>query len=356
MIRMQDNTKTVKCIRIAGIAGAVCAVFRYLLPLVSPFLLAWLTALVIKPSACALASKLRVSWRGKMVGVPAGAVGLLELGAIGGAAACLLYFGGKRLLQEVIMLADRFPRWLEQMDRHLTGACRRVERMLSLEPDTMVCIARDMVRSLGGALKQETMPYLMGNSFSAARYCVGFCVIMVLYVVGVMLFIQEIDMWKEKMARSVFREEFDRIIRLLRRAGNAYVRTQGIIMILTSVVCMAGFFLLGNPYYILAGAGLGLLDALPVFGTGTVLIPWTILCFLRGRWGRGSMILAIYLICYFLREMLEARLMGNQVGLTPLETLVSIYVGLKLFGLLGFILGPVGLLIVKEFAKPVACP
>lgn len=68
------------------------------------------------------------------------------------------------------------------------------------------------------------------------------------------------------------------------------------------------------------------------------------------------MILAIYLICYFLREMLEARLMGNQVGLTPLETLVSIYVGLKLFGLLGFILGPVGLLIVKEFAKPVACP
>lgn len=83
MIRMQDNTKTVKCIRIAGIAGAVCAVFRYLLPLVSPFLLAWLTALVIKPSACALASKLRVSWRGKMVGVPAGAVGLLELGAIG---------------------------------------------------------------------------------------------------------------------------------------------------------------------------------------------------------------------------------------------------------------------------------
>lgn len=107
---------------------------------------------------------------------------------------------------------------------------------------------------------------------------------------------------------------------------------------------------MGNPYYILAGVGIGILDALPVFGTGTVLIPWTLLCFLRGKWGRGMAVFAIYLLCYFLREILEARLMANQVGLTPLETLVSIYVGLQLFGLWGFLLGPVGILIVKEFA------
>ena len=110
-----------------------------------------------------------------------------------------------------------------------------------------------------------------------------------------------------------------------------------------------GIFSLKNPYYILAGAGIGILDALPVFGTGTVLIPWTLFCLLRGRWGRGAAIFAIYLVCYFLREILEARLMANQVGLTPLETLISIYAGLQLFGLWGFLLGPLGILLVKEF-------
>lgn len=356
VVQMGNNTKVMKCIRIIGITGAVYGIFRCLLPLAGPFLYAWLTALVLKPSACAIASKLRVSWRGKELGIPAGAVGLLELGAVIGVVVCLFYFGGKRLFQELAMLANRFPWWMEQLDLYLTGACRQVEGTLSLKPDTVVCMARDMLRSLGGALKEETMPYLMGNSVSAAKFFIRVCVVMVLYAIGVMLFIQEIDVWKGKMAQSAFREEFDRIICLLRRAANAYVRTQGIIMVLTTMVCMAGFFLLGNSYYILAGAGIGLLDALPVLGTGTVLIPWTILCFLRGRWGRGIAVFAIYLVCYFLREILEARLMGNQVGLTPLETLASIYVGLRLFGLLGFILGPVGLLMVKEFAKPVACP
>lgn len=107
---------------------------------------------------------------------------------------------------------------------------------------------------------------------------------------------------------------------------------------------------MGNSYYILAGVGIGILDALPVFGTGTVLIPWAVLCFLRGQWGRGLMVFGIYLICYFLREILEARLMASKVGLTPLETLASMYVGLQILGIFGFLLGPLGLLLVKEFA------
>lgn len=324
-------------------------IFRYLLPLAAPFLFAWLTALALKPSASAIASKLKISWKGRSIGVPAGAAGIIELGIIIGALCCLCYFGGKKLFLELSMLADRFPWWMEQLDQYLTGLCRQVEDRMSLKPDTMVCAVRDMIRSLRDTLKQDAMPYLMGNSVIAARFCIRFCILLVLYVIGVMLFIQEMDQWKEKMEKSVFSREFDRIIRLLRRAGNAYVRTQGIIMVLTTVVCTAGFFLLGNPYYILAGVGIGLLDALPVLGTGTVLIPWALFCFLSGKWGRGFMVFGIYLVCYFLREILEARLMGNQVGLTPLETLASIYIGLRLFGLLGFLLGPVGLLIVKEF-------
>ena len=103
-------------------------------------------------------------------------------------------------------------------------------------------------------------------------------------------------------------------------------------------------------YSILAGIGIGLLDALPIFGTGTVLIPWAIGACLRGKWLRGLVIFGLYVICYFVRQILEAKLMGDKVGLSPLETLISMYVGLQLFGILGVLLGPVGVLVVKEFA------
>ncbi len=347
---MRENRKLRKCMKILGVTAAVYAVFRYLLPLVAPFVFAWLTALMLKPLAYRLSGALRVQWRGRSVGIPVGAAGLLELAVLIGVGGTLIYAGGRRLCQQAVMLTDRFPWWVEQLDRHLTAACRQVEGALSLKRDTIVCAARDMIRSLAGTVKHGVMPYVMGNSVNLARICVCCCVIAVLYMIGVMLFLQEMDGWRERMEESVYQEEFCRIKKLLCAVSNAYLRTQGIIMLLTTAVCVAGFFFMGNSYYILAGVGIGLLDALPVFGTGTVLIPWAILCFLRGQWGKGAMVFGIYLVCYFLREILEARLMGSQVGLTPLETLVSMYAGLQLFGIFGFLLGPLGLLIVKEFA------
>ncbi len=345
------SKKTIKCIKTGVVAGAVYGIFRYLLPLAAPFLFAWLTALVLKPSASAIAGRCRIRWRNRTYGIPAGVAGVLELAAVTAAAAGLLYLGSRILYQELSLLAERLPWWTEQIDRYLTGACRKLEGALSLKQDAIVCMVRDMIRSLGDTLKQGFMPYIMGNTVHIARSCIDLFIVTILYFVGVLLFLQEMDMWKEKMEASIYHQEFARVIGLLRRAGNAYVRTQGIIMVLTTVICMAGFFLLGNPYYILAAAGTGLVDALPVFGTGTVLIPWALFCFFRGQWGRGMAVLGIYGACYLLREILEARLMGDRVGLTPLETLASIYGGLQLFGLLGFLLGPVGLLIIKEFGS-----
>ena len=94
---------------------------------------------------------------------------------------------------------------------------------------------------------------------------------------------------------------------------------------------------IGNPYYILGGIGIGVLDALPIFGTGTALVPWSILLLFKREWGHALILFGLYLLCYFLREFTEAHLMGKKMGLSPLETLAAIYVGLQLFGLLSLI-------------------
>lgn len=112
-------------------------------------------------------------------------------------------------------------------------------------------------------------------------------------------------------------------------------------------------WIMKNPYYFLLGTGIGLLDALPVLGTGTVLIPWAAADFFMGNWKGGLALLVLYGVCYFLREILEARMMGSQVGLSPLENLMAMYVGLELFGIAGFFLGPLGLLLIEDLTEAV---
>ena len=65
----------------------------------------------------------------------------------------------------------------------------------------------------------------------------------------------------------------------------------------------------------------------------------------------GVILLAMFGIAYVLRQMLEARIMGEKVGLSPVETLISMYVGIRLFGLVGFLLGPLGLLIIEDLTE-----
>ena len=84
-------------------------------------------------------------------------------------------------------------------------------------------------------------------------------------------------------------------------------------------------------------------------------ISWGAFLLLERQWWKGAVLLFIYGLCYFIRQFLEAKLMGSRMGLSALETLFSMYVGLELFGVSGFFLGPVGLLIIEDLVKLYGC-
>lgn len=351
----KPDKKLKKILCVLGITGAVYGIFRFLLPLVVPFLLAWALALLLRPSSSWLArhSRISVNIKGKkrVVAIPVGVIGIGELLVMLTLLCIIIYCCGYMLIQEAGMFLNQIPAWIEELDVWLTGMCHQIEDCLCLNPNCLVVLMREMLRGLADSMKQAAMPYLMVNSVTVFRIGMKIMVVSVILLVSAGLVLQEMDMWKRRIQYSIFCEEYTRIGRCLAITANAYLKTQGIIMLLTSGICTGGFWLLGNPYYILAGISIGILDALPIFGTGTVLVPWAVFCFFQRRWGRGLLLLALYLVCYFLREILEAKMMGNRVGLSSLETLVSMYVGLQLFGVAGFLLGPIGLLLVKEMVS-----
>ncbi len=344
------RTKLKTGLFVLGITGMVYVVFRFLLPLVVPFLVAWTAAIVLRPSAGWVSERCRITVRGRTWGLPVGFVGVIELVIILALVFTGLYYGSRKLCVEISMFADRLPVWVEQLDQWLTGLCHRLEEGLCLTPGCLVRLAREMVRGLMKTLQQAAMPYLMTNSVAVFRWGIKITVLGVVTLVAVGLSLQEMDDWRQRCRTSLFRKEYALIGRRLSIVANAYLKTQIIIMLLTTVICVAGLWMTGNAYYLLAGIGIGILDALPIFGTGTVLIPWAVFLFFGKHWSKGLMLIGMYLICYFLREILEAKMMGDRVGLSPLENLIAMYVGLQLFGIFGLLLGPVGLLLIRDLS------
>ena len=347
----KPEKKLKKIILILGVTGAVYGSFRFLLPLAAPFLLAWGAAVCFRKPARALSRVVRFRLSGRQWALPEGAAGALELALSAGLLGAGLYVGGQKLFLEASMLVDRIPDWIRALDIWLTGVCHNMETALCLKRDVLVALMREMLRGLFQAVKEGAMPYVMTNSLAVFRAGAACLVVGTIVLVGTGLCIQEMDLWKARCRRCLYCKELALIGRRIKIVANAYLKTQGIIMLLTTAVCTLGLWLMGNPYALLVGVGIGLLDALPVFGTGTVLIPWAAVLLLSGRWGQGLWIMGLYVLCYFLRQVLEARLMADRVGLSPLETLVAIYVGFQLWGLLGLFLGPVGLLLSRDLTE-----
>ena len=130
------------------------------------------------------------------------------------------------------------------------------------------------------------------------------------------------------------------MLRRLKKALLGWLLAQGKLIGITFLILMAGFFILQVHHGPVLAFLIALADALPVLGTGTVLIPWGLVCFLQGQTPRALGLLGLYAVTMLSRSVLEPRLVGKQLGLDPLVTLGAMYAGYRLFGLPGMLFAP----------------
>ena len=117
------------------------------------------------------------------------------------------------------------------------------------------------------------------------------------------------------------------------------------------ILLLAGFALLKLKHPLMLAALITLVDAFPVLGVGTVLIPWSLLRLVQGDRVLGFGLLGLYAAIWLIRSVLEPKLLGKELGLDPLVTLVSIYAGFRLWGLGGMLLAPMVALAATQVLK-----
>ena len=123
------------------------------------------------------------------------------------------------------------------------------------------------------------------------------------------------------------------------------VRAYTVIVAVTFLELLAGLWLLGFQYVLPVAAAIALLDILPLIGTGTILVPWGIVLIAGGDLVGGVGLILLFALIEVLRNILEPRIVGNQIGLHPIVTITAMYAGLKIAGFWGMLAAPVAVLL-----------
>ena len=301
------------------LTGAVVLFLKYLSPLLSPIILALLFLAIFG----SLLKKLQKIHIPRQIGaILLLTMALLAVVGIGYALARWAWNGLPQLFTQAEEWKAKLPDWA---DGWLDWGIRELKKgALDLENGV-----------LGGALKYTGRLATFGGS-------------LVVFLIAVILLAKDYD---DIMNRLLDREDCHLLLSVICSVIHyiaTYVRAQGIIMTMIATLCTVVLTMAGIPQGVFWGILAGLLDALPFIGTGVILTPLAIIQVIEGKTVGAVICGILYVACILVRELMEPRLIGKKMGVNPILILVSLYVGIRLFGVAGIIKGPLGFVIIWE--------
>ena len=149
------------------------------------------------------------------------------------------------------------------------------------------------------------------------------------------------------------RNDIDRAKVLLKSSLGKMGKAYALIMLVTFIEMSVGLTVLRligvfqSNYIIMIAVVTAIIDIVPVLGTGTVLIPWAVYSFITGSFGLGIGLIVIYAAITVIRQVIEPKLVAGQLGLSPIVTIAALYFGLKIFGVLGMLITPILVIMLK---------
>ena len=309
---------------------------RYLLPLVLPFLIGWGLAELAEPGVKFLHN--RMKW-------PRPAASALSVGVGLAGVSVLLVVLSAVVYRELGILWQAVPGIVEQ----LSGLVSRAK-------DASMSVIRRAPEGLGAPLERMVGSLFAGSSVvleKAAGAALGFAGGIVSGIPGGALMIgtavisafmisAQLPALKKRITGTKYWQmRLAPVVSRVKEAVGGWLKAQAKLLGVTFGIIALGLLLLGSRHVLLWAFLIALVDAIPMLGTGTVLVPWSLLCFLQGNPVRGVGLLGLYVTAMLVRSALEPRVVGRQLGINPLLTLAALYAGFRLWGVTGMILAPI---------------
>ncbi len=311
---------------------------NYLLPFLLPFALGLGIALAAEPAVGFGVSRLRLSRK-----VAAGIGVSLTLLLLAG----LLSLLGALTVRELGSLTRVLPQAQNTLEKSMVMAEDFLIGLANKLPDKARVYATDRVLELfddGTVLLDQVSQRVPGMITGVlGKIPNGALTLGTGLLSGFMLSVR-LPRLKAKLAAKIPPSFRDKVLPALRQMGASlagWLKAQGKLMAITCLILAAGLTVLQVPYGFLWAAVIALVDAIPILGTGTVLIPWAVISLLQSQTFRGIGLLVLYGACLLSRTVLEPKFLGKHLGLDPLLTLVFLYVGYRIWGFWGMVIAPI---------------
>lgn len=283
---------------------------KYIFPLISPLILAYLTVYSVYP----LLYKTEQKWRIKKPVTMFLILGIIVVVILTTVWIIALISGGS--VEEFI------PLFLEWKNR--------------------------LVETINLEMVNKLLPEVIKNSFNYLQKALPVLVFIGVYLIATILMAKDFDAMMTKVHGIGALDSFMNVVNEIIYTAGKFLKAQLILVLMIMGVCIAGFYMIGVASPIVLGILAGIMDALPFIGTSIVLIPTAIVLFLEKEIWKGIVCLVLYVICVAIREFMEPKLMGKELDIFPVVMLISIFAGAKLFGISGIIKGPLAVVLYKN--------
>ena len=306
---------------------------KSLLPVVVPFLLGLGLALIAEPA---------VDWLHQKVGLPryvATAIGVLGVFVL---SITLLTFILSILLRQINHISQLLP---TLTDTVIQGTALLQHWLLSLAesvPEAVQPVVNNMIGSLfqngSGFLQHlvDQLPKMAGSALG--RLSSGF-IGLVTTILSAFMISARLPLLQQRVKQLIPTQIFS-AMRGFRQTLGHWILAQGKLAGIAFILLWLGFLILRIPQGLLWAGLITLVDILPILGVGTVLLPWSLVSYLQGNPPKALGLAGIFLVIWLIRSILEPKLVGKELGLDPLVTLLCIYAGFRLWGIMGMLLAP----------------
>lgn len=321
--------------------------------LLSPFLFALVLAWVLNPAVRWLPRRTRLSR--KTVSL---VLVVLVFAVIGG----VLFGLGWIAVDQVRMLFDNRQSLLDELLNGLVGVVNSVggwlEGLGGLLPQGVLATSEDLTDAFIGWVRgldfSGWLTEMAGQAPSMAASVSNFAVALVVFMMASYFITGDYPRLRFELTDRVpamARDFCGSVKGIFMSAFGGYVKSQLILSAGVFAILSAGFFLMGQPYGLLLALGLSVLDFVPIIGSGTVMVPWAVVDMILGQYGEAAALMAVWGVIALFRQFAEPKILGDQTGLSPILSLVGIYVGMQAGGVLGMVVGPLLLLVCINLAK-----
>lgn len=326
-------------------------IFPKLIRFFMPIVIGWCISILANPIVQFMEKRVRILRKHSSV-----LIMILALAAVIG----VLYGTIAVLVKEGMQFLTDLPEIYEEISREMMILGDRLQGITSHFPTGIQSGFQEITSNMGEYLSDLLQGMKLPSFSQAGKMVKGVAEIVFMAIITILsayFFLAEresiLSVYRKLVPES-FQRKLAFISNSLKKAVGGYFKAQVKIMILVAIILFVFFEFLDVHYSFLLALAIAFLDLLPFFGTGAVLWPWMAYAFLTGNIRMGIVLLAAYVVCQVVRQIVQPKMVGDSIGVSPFMTLIFMFIGYRIKGLLGLIIGiPVGMVLIGFYKSGV---